>query len=69
MKELIVQFFKDEEGLETIEMVILLVVIVGIAFAFRSTLTKWFNGFLTEATNQNSGFDAPKTGEAFSTEK
>lgn len=52
MKDLVVSFFKDEEGLETIEMVILLVIVVGIAFVFRKALVTWFNQFLGDVQKQ-----------------
>lgn len=67
VKQLVINFFRDEEGLETIEMVIVLVVIVGIAFAFRKTLVSWFNGFLEDTAKQNSEIGEIKTKDAFST--
>lgn len=51
MKDILVNFLKDEEGMETIEMVIILVVLVGIAFAFRKTLLNWYTKFVTEAVS------------------
>lgn len=66
MKQLMINFFRDEEGLETIEMLIVLVVIVGIAFAFRKTLVSWFNGFLKDAAVQNSDFGQIETKDAYS---
>lgn len=51
MKNLLVSFIKDEEGMETIEMVIILVVLVGIAFAFRKTLLNWYTKFVTESVS------------------
>jgi Flp pilus assembly pilin Flp len=57
MKALILSFFREEEGMETLEMAIILVVLVGIAFAFRKTLTDWYNGFVSESVN------APKAAE------
>lgn len=56
MRELILDFIKDEEGMETIEMVIILVVLVSIAFAFRKTLINWYTKFVTESV------DAPTVG-------
>lgn len=54
MKDALINFFKDEEGLETIEMVIILVVLVGIAFAFRKTLLNWYTKFITESVSTPS---------------
>lgn len=51
MKKMLVDFFKDEEGMQTIEMVILLIVLVGIAFAFRKTLLNWYTTFITESVS------------------
>lgn len=65
MKNLIVGFIKDEEGLETLEMAIILVVIVGIAFAFRKTLITWYNGFITDSQTQVKGFGLPEEGVEF----
>lgn len=62
MRKLILGFLRDEEGLETVEMVIILVVIVSIAFAFRKTLTNWFNGFVEDTQSQAKDFGTPLTG-------
>ncbi len=45
MKDFVRGFVKDEDGMETIEMVIILVVLVALAFAFRKTLLNWFDAF------------------------
>ena len=65
MKELVVGFLKEEDGLETVEMVIILVVIVGIAFAFRKTLITWYNGFINDSQSQTKGFGTPAEGVEF----
>lgn len=65
MKEFGLNFLKDEDGLETVEMVIILVVIVGIAFAFRKTLMTWYNGFIEDSQSQSAGFESPATGTKF----
>ena len=51
MRRFIRNFLSDEEGMETVEMVILLVVLVGIAFAFRKTLLNWYTKFITESVS------------------
>lgn len=65
MKDFIIGFLKDDDGVETVEMVIILVVIVGIAFAFRQTLTTWYNGFIDDSQNQAKGFGEPVEGKKF----
>lgn len=65
MKELVLGFIKDEDGLETLEIVIILVVIVGIAFAFRKTLLTWYNGFIKDSQSQTKGFGTPEQGVEF----
>ncbi|MFZ5645874.1 MAG: Flp1 family type IVb pilin [Bacillota bacterium] len=49
MGNMIIEFFKDEDGMQTVEMVIILVVLVGIAIVFRDQLIKWFNSLLGQA--------------------
>lgn len=65
MKDLVVGLLKDEDGLETVEIVIILVVIVGIAFAFRKTLITWYNGFINDSQSQTKDFGAPAEGVEF----
>lgn len=58
MKKLVAQiaaFFRDEDGLETIEMVIILIVLVSVAFAFRRTLLNWYNHYIMQSTNPDLG--------------
>lgn len=62
MGKLITGFLRDEDGLETVEMVILLVVLVSIAFAFRKTVVNWFNGFIEDTQGQAKEFGTPLTG-------
>lgn len=47
-KKTLLRFARDERGVETIEAVILMIAIVAIGFAFKSTLTNWFNGLVGE---------------------
>lgn len=49
MGEVIRDFLRDEDGMQTVEMVIILVVLVGIAIVFRDQLIKWFNALLGQA--------------------
>ena len=55
LRRLIIGFIKDEEGLETIEMVIILVVLVSIAFMFRKTIVNWYNELIGEAARPEIG--------------
>jgi Flp pilus assembly pilin Flp len=48
LKDICIRFVHDERGVETIEAVILMIAIVAIGFAFKSTLTNWFNGLVGE---------------------
>ncbi len=45
------RFIQDERGVETIEAVILMIAIVAIGFAFKSTLTNWFNGLVGQISD------------------
>ena len=49
MREFISGFLREEDGMQTVEMVIILVVLVGIAIVFRDQLIKWFNALLGQA--------------------
>ncbi|WP_418792175.1 Flp1 family type IVb pilin [Phosphitispora sp. TUW77] len=55
VKQLITGFLRDEDGMETIEMVIILVVLVSIAFMFRKTIVKWYNELIGETIRPNVG--------------
>lgn len=45
-------FLKKERGIETIEVVIILVIIVALGFAFRYILVDWYNFLITGAEEQ-----------------
>lgn len=53
--------FKRERGIETIEVVIILVIIVAIGFAFRYVLVDWYNYLIKGAEEQvmNGGGENP----------
>lgn len=40
------KFWKDEEGLQTLEMMLIIAVIVVIALLFRKTILGWINSLL-----------------------
>jgi|GEM_PF-1874103 len=58
------RFFRNEDGLETIEMVIILVVLVTLAFAFRRTLFNWYNTYIGQSTNPGAGLGPASPAEA-----
>lgn len=55
IKELLTGFMRDEDGMETIEMLIILVVLVSIAFMFRKTIIKWYNELIAETARPDLG--------------
>jgi Flp pilus assembly pilin Flp len=61
-------FMKDEEGLGTLEMLLILAIIVVIAIAFRKWIMKWVGDLFSKAdkdigdiTNMNSNTISPST--------
>lgn len=66
MKKRAVAFMKDEEGLGTLEMLLILAIIVVIAIAFRKWIMKWVGELFSKAntdigdiTNLNSNTISP----------
>jgi multisubunit Na+/H+ antiporter MnhB subunit len=55
LKDKTVAFLRKEDGLETIEVVIILVVLVTLAFALRRTLFNWYNTYIVEQTHPETG--------------
>lgn len=49
-------FFKDEKGMGTIEIVILIAVLIGLAFLFRAFAVGFFTD-LTEGIKENNQID------------
>ncbi|WP_082652210.1 Flp1 family type IVb pilin [Gorillibacterium timonense] len=52
MKEKLIGFWKNEEGLGTLELLLILAVLVIIAIAFRKWIISWVND-LFKSTNKN----------------
>jgi Flp pilus assembly pilin Flp len=52
MKERIANFMQDEEGVGTLEMLLIIAVILIIAIAFRKWIMQWVNE-LFQRTNEN----------------
>lgn len=46
VKELIKSFWKDEEGMQTLEIMLIIAVIVVIALLFREAIIGWVNDLL-----------------------
>lgn len=50
-------FMKDEEGLGTLEIILIIVVLVGIALIFRETITEWVRNLLDNIGDGIDGLD------------
>ena len=46
------RFITEERGIETIEVVIILVIIVALGFAFRNVITDWYNHLVSVVESQ-----------------
>lgn len=42
------EFWRDEEGLGTLEILLIVVVLVGVALMFKDRITDWVRSILTE---------------------
>lgn len=56
MKKHLMNFFKEEEGLATIEIVLILVVLAGVAFLFKGAITGFFNTIKDKIQTQINSF-------------
>ncbi|AVM70264.1 hypothetical protein C3V36_14010 [Lachnospiraceae bacterium oral taxon 500] len=55
------RFWQEEEGLGTIEIIIIIVVLLAMAIAFRNTIIKLFNNLIKGLTEQGEkAADVPK---------
>lgn len=68
--ELLKNFYEEEEGLGTVEMVVLLAVLVSIALIFRKTVTTFVTGSLQKIFNgaengmeENNNFTGGNSGK------
>lgn len=52
MVDLIKRIFKKQRGIETVEVVIILVILVAIGFAFRNVITGWYNHLVNGVETQ-----------------
>jgi len=56
------KFWKDEEGLQTLEILLIIAVIVAIALLFRKTIMEWINKLLSFGNTNIDNFN-PGGGE------
>lgn len=54
-------FMKDEEGLGTLEMLLILAVLVIIAIAFRDWIMKWLKGLFKQTNDDIDVFQQQRT--------
>jgi len=50
-------FWKDEEGLETLELMLIIAVVVFIALMFKDRIIKWITGLLNYGDSKVSQFE------------
>lgn len=56
MKRNLTNFFKEEEGLATIEIVLILVILAGLAFLFKGAIIGFFNTIKDKIEQQINQF-------------
>lgn len=60
LKERLIGFWKEEDGLGTLEILLIVAVLVAIAIIFRKWIVGWFNKLVGEAdTNLNDSTVKP----------
>ena len=52
MKKQLTRFFKEEEGLATIEIVLILVILAGLAFTFKGAIASFFTSITDKIKDQ-----------------
>ncbi len=60
MKNAIVRFMKDESGLGTVELVLLILILAGLAILFKSRLLSFFDNITGRMTGGNFDTEVPK---------
>lgn len=50
------QFLTEEEGMGTVEIILIIVVLVGLVLLFKEQITKIVNSIFTKITNQTNKF-------------
>jgi len=56
MKELMRRFWKDESGMGTVEIILIIVVLIGLVIIFKSQITGVVNSLFGKITNEISNF-------------
>jgi Flp pilus assembly pilin Flp len=54
MKSIVVNFLKEEDGLGTVEIVVIIAVLVGIALIFRDAIIKFVTGIMSNVLADES---------------
>lgn len=60
MKSLVLwgkKFWKDEEGIETLELMLIIAVVVFIALMFRNQIKDWMSGLISYGNNEINQFE------------
>jgi hypothetical protein len=57
VKESVVGFWKDEEGLGTLEILLIVAVLVGIAIVFRNYIIDFFNTVMGDAIDSKKSLN------------
>lgn len=53
VKNTIQRFFKEEDGIGTVEMILILVVLIGLVIIFKSQLTRLVNDIFSQITSKS----------------
>lgn len=61
IKKWVQQFWNDEEGLGTLEILLIVAVLVGVALLFRGRIMSWVNDLLDKTGSQLDEFDPANT--------
>ena len=56
LKQNVIHFWRDEQGIGTLEMIMIVAVIVVIAFAFRKWIFNWVDGLFADADSKMAEF-------------
>lgn len=56
MKKTIVDFWKEEDGMGTVEVILIVVVLVGLVLIFKKQMTSVVNNIFDKITSQTNAF-------------
>ncbi len=57
MRKLIMSFITEEDGLGTVEIIVIAAVLVGVALLFRKAVWAWVNNMLASLLPEEGNFD------------